>query len=318
MKLSIVVNSYLAYKKTLGEKSMFNEWNLKSFCKFIGTDTDMEEITGTTINDFLLSGKQGITASWFKRHTTLKGFFSYALNRGYVSGFPLPLECPHYVRDFIPYIYSNTELERIFTTALVYPKNKSHINPVMIRMVLVLTYTLGLRIRETLSIKLKDIDWHTSVISINDSKFYKSRFVTFNQCLKKELTVYLDWRKTQGHLQNSDSQLFLCDKNNPVHAATVRQAFNRIKEQAGIKRCDNSYFQPRLHDLRHTFATNRLVSWYREGKNVQQLLPVLSVYMGHSQLANTSVYLTMTDLLLDEANKYFENYVINSPHERKK
>ncbi|MEJ7737188.1 MAG: hypothetical protein WKF97_07160 [Chitinophagaceae bacterium] len=60
--------------------------------------------------------------------------------------------------------------------------------------------------------------------------------------------------------------------------------------------------------LRHTFAVNRLVSWYQENKDVQRLLPVLSAYLGHKYLAHTSVYLTMTDNLLQEAKMRFEKY----------
>ena len=44
-------------------------------------------------------------------------------------------------------------------------------------------------------------------------------------------------------------------------------------------------YQPRLHDLRHTFAVHRLTSWYRQGADVQKLLPQLSVYLGHVHLA---------------------------------
>lgn len=76
-----------------------------------------------------------------------------------------------------------------------------------------------------------------------------------------------------------------------------------------IKRDDGVLMLPRIHDLRHTFAVNRLTQWYREGKDVQMLLPKLSTYMGHTHLSHTSVYLTMTDSLLEEANKRFENYV---------
>jgi len=50
--------------------------------------------------------------------------------------------------------------------------------------------------------------------------------------------------------------------------------------------------------------------WYREGENVQKLLPQLSVYMGHAQLAATQVYLTMTPELLHEASVRFECYAI--------
>jgi hypothetical protein len=41
---------------------------------------------------------------------------------------------------------------------------------------------------------------------------------------------------------------------------------------------------------------------------VQQLLPHLSVYLGHAKLASTQIYLTMTPELLQEANLRFERY----------
>ncbi|MGD0511527.1 MAG: integrase, partial [Candidatus Micrarchaeaceae archaeon] len=68
--------------------------------------------------------------------------------------------------------------------------------------------------------------------------------------------------------------------------------------------------QPRLHDLRHSFAVHRLTTWYEQGVDVQNLLPVLSVYLGHSNLAATSVYLTMTPALLHQANLRFAAYAL--------
>jgi site-specific recombinase XerD len=64
----------------------------------------------------------------------------------------------------------------------------------------------------------------------------------------------------------------------------------------------------RLHDLRHSSAVHRLTSWYREGKDVQQLLPQLSVYLGHTYLAATQTYLTMTPEFLHQASVRFEQY----------
>jgi integrase len=69
-------------------------------------------------------------------------------------------------------------------------------------------------------------------------------------------------------------------------------------------------YQPRIHDLRHTFAVHRLTTWYREGADVQNLLPMLSVYLGHVTLAYTSVYLTMTPELLGQASDRFEQYFL--------
>jgi integrase len=65
---------------------------------------------------------------------------------------------------------------------------------------------------------------------------------------------------------------------------------------------------PRLHDLRHSFAVHRLTAWYREGCDVQRLLPVLSIYLGHADLEGTKVYLTMTPELLQQASLRFERY----------
>ena len=64
-----------------------------------------------------------------------------------------------------------------------------------------------------------------------------------------------------------------------------------------------------FHDLRHSFATHRLVQWYKEGADVQTLLHVLSTYLGHSHLEDTSIYLSMTHELLDKANICFKTYV---------
>ena len=90
--------------------------------------------------------------------------------------------------------------------------------------------------------------------------------------------------------------------------STVTGHFRRVCDAAGVRRHDGGRFQPRLHDLRHSFAVHRLIQWYREGQDVQSLLPHLSVYLGHTQLAATQIYLSMTPQLLQEASQRFETY----------
>ena len=60
--------------------------------------------------------------------------------------------------------------------------------------------------------------------------------------------------------------------------------------------------------MRHAFSVRRLTSWYREGADVQKLLPQLATYLGHTKLSATQVYLTMTPDLLHEASVRFEKY----------
>lgn len=310
MKLQQLIDKYISYRKALGEKFKTNESYLKAFCKAMGSSTPVRNITEERINKFLYSDGGTITSGWFIKHTALLGFYQYAFTRSYVTAIPLPRILPKRPPSFIPYIYSNKELKCLFDTALNYQKNRSHVAPYMVRMVLILTYALGLRIHETLSITLSDIDMDNLVIIVQQSKFYKSRLVPFNQQIKDEIEKYLQWRIKQQQPQSQDAHLFIGKDKQPFNIATMQKIFERVRQKACIKRNDGSRYQPRLHDLRHTFAVNRLVSWYQENKNVQQLLPVLSVYMGHKYLAHTSVYLTMTDDLLDEAKIRFEKYAI--------
>lgn len=308
MKLEQLILQYIGYRKSLGEKFKTNETYLKAFCKTIGPSRHIKAVDEKRVNNFLYGSSATITSGWFIKHSALLGFYKYALARNYVTQIPLPDILPKRPPPFVPYIYSNAELKRLFDTALTYQVNRSHIAPFMVRTVLIITYGLGLRIHETLSVTLNDIDMNNQVITIQQTKFYKSRLLPFNQQVKKIIKAYLQWRIKQNQPQTPDAYLFISKNNQPLNHWTIEGIFERIRKKAGIKRTDKARYQPRLHDLRHTFAVNRLVGWYKENRDVQQLLPVLSAYLGHKYLAHTSVYLTMTDNLLQEAKMRFEKY----------
>ena len=186
------------------------------------------------------------------------------------------------------------------------------------KMILQLTYFLGLRLHETMSLRIRDLNQPELYVHIRESKFYKSRIVTYNHKVGELIDTFLKWREGQGMCTAPESRLFLNKKGSKMCIDTVRKVFERIRKHAGISRSDQSPFQPRIHDLWHTFAVNRLTAWYKENQDVQKLLPVLSTYLGHTHLSHTSVYLTMTDGLLREANNRFESYIKQGKDEWRK
>ena len=315
MNLQELIRQYIVYRKTLGCKFRGNGFYLESFCKMTGPDTSVESVNRVAVNRFLYGENRKITTGWFRRHNALKGFFQYAKAREHIREIPLQEELPKHTSDFTPYIYSKQEIRLLLETALSCKRPKSFTSGITIRMMLLMTYSLGLRKMETVSIRLRDVDLIESVIVIASGKFYKTRLVPFNLQIKKEIKNYLSYRKKQGLSQDPESSLFLNNRGNSVSGNVFYKSFERIRTESGICRDDGAYCQPRLHDLRHTFAVNRLTLWYKEKRNVQVLLPVLSTYMGHVQLSHTSVYLTMTDDLLQEANNHFENYITKNNHE---
>lgn len=309
MRVKEMTEAYIAYRRSIGEKYKTNAVMLRSFAKHVGEDQDAMGITLETCTSFLY-GKEGkVTQSWFLRYSALKWLFGWAVVRGYMTEVPLPDEKPRRLEHMTPYIYSRAELKRLFGAAMTYQKNRSKIPPECIQTILKVTYFLGLRIHETVNLRLGDMDMDNSQAVIRESKFYKSRIVPFNSQVRDMLRNFLEWRITQLPVsKDDDTPLFPDNKGSRINLGTVRGCFQRIRTAAGISRSDGACYQPRMHDLRHTFAVNRLTAWYREGKDVQKLITSLSTYLGHDKVSNTSVYLTMTDSLLREASKRFESY----------
>lgn len=315
MKVGKMIERYISYRKSLGEKFTTNACILRSFVRYMGAENDASSITRESSELFLLAPTGMVTANWFCKHTALKGLFQWAMARSHINLIPLPEEKPKRPGHMRPYIYTDCELKALFGWAMTYQKNRSTTYPECVRAILMFTYLLGLRIHETLSLRIRNIDLQNDLVTINESKFYKSRIEPFNGAVRKEIIRLLQWRKTQGMPMKEDAYLFLNRKGQPMNRDSFNDIFRRICDKAGIRRDDGAIYQPRIHDLRHTFAVNRLISWYDAGEDVQSLLPVLSTYMGHTHLAHTSVYLTMTDRLLDHANNRFENYVKGGGYE---
>lgn len=307
MKLKTLICKYITYRKAMGEKFRTNETYLKAFSRSMGNSIKIKDITSEMVAKFLYD-RLPITSAWFIKHTALLGFYDYAIGRGFIDFSPLPTTLPKRPPAFVPYIYTRAELRQLFKAALTYQKNRSCIEPLMVNKILLLLYATGLRLREALSLTMSNVDFLQSVIIVEETKFYKSRLVPFGKQLAQELSKYLKWSKQKGFPQEETSPFFYGKDNKPLNMSTIESAFQRIRQKAEVKRTDNARYQPRLHDLRHTFAVHRLMSWYQKNADVQQLLPVLSVYMGHTYLAATSVYLTMTKDLLQEAGKRFEKY----------
>jgi site-specific recombinase XerD len=144
---------------------------------------------------------------------------------------------------------------------------------------------------------------------VRGTKFFKTRMVPFGSDLARVLGDY--YTSQWADKSPKPDSRFLCTRTgNSITIQTAELVFYRLRAEAGISRSDGARYQPRLHDFRHTFAVTRLVTWYREGKNVQRLLPHLSTYMGHVRIADTARYLTLTKELLQGASRCFELYAM--------
>lgn len=308
MKLLEVVSLYVSHKRALGQRFRTEEAILRSFCKAIGNGP-ISTIEAEAVLAFL-NGNGPVTEYWVKKYRVLSGLYRYALARGLAKASPLPRHIPKpTVPEFVPYIYSHEELKRLIDAVPTACAGRVPIEEEVFRTLLLLLYGAGLRIGEALTLTLGEVDLRQAYLRVRETKFFKSRLVPLGKDLTKLLTEYVV-RRHGRHTSSTEAPLFCFHDGSPLSQSAARSAFRRLRSYAGVLRDGEARRQPRLHDLRHTAAVHRIIAWYRSGADLQELLPKLATYLGHSDLSSTQRYLTMTPELLRQASLRFEHYAI--------
>lgn len=307
MNINDLVTRYVAFRQTLGERFKSNEGILRRFCRAVGPQTRVTRIQVKAVAAFLASTETN-TNTWLRRYQVLKGFFRFAISRGHMDKAPLPTVVPKPSPPFVPYIYSRDELRRLLDAIPTYRRFPARLEAPTMRAILLLMYGAGLRRQEVLNLSVADVDLPNALLTIRETKFFKSRLVPIGRQLTEVLRGYTRWRNATHPSVGDTGSFFVGQDAAPLNRWNLNAAFGRLRQHAGVHRSDGASYQPRLHDLRHTFAVHRLTEWYRQGADVQRLVYHLSVYLGHTSLAHTQVYLTMTPELLQQASTRFERY----------
>jgi len=310
MNLQASISQYLKFRETLGKGLNHSaELVLRLYCRKIGPATELAAIRPEQVRSFL-DGKGPLTRYWYNKHNLLVNFYRYAVSREHVNSSPLPVLLPKRPEPFTAYLYTHGDLRRLLEGTTGFQRKHVKLEAHTLRTILLLLYGGGLRVHEALRLTLSDVNLLQSVILIRETKFHKSRLVPLGNQLNRVMAEYAARRKKDGHSQTAEAPFFVLRTGAAVGRGTLEGAYARLRKFADVHRTDGARYQPRLHDLRHTFASNRLLAWYREGKDVQKLLPHLATYMGHVEIASTQVYLTITPELLQEASTRFERYAL--------
>lgn len=306
MKISKIVFKYISHKQALGQRFRSEAAILRSFCKVVG-DGPIFNVDEETVRAFLY-GSGPITVYCEKKHRVLSGLNRFAQARGLAEGIPLPRTIPKPTGPaFVPYIYSHEELRRLLDAVPAACTSRSPIEAEVLRVLLLLLYGTGLRIGEALRLTLDEVDLRQACLHIRGTKFFKSRLVPMGKDLTGVMTNYV-LKRNELQAASAGAPLFCFNNGSPLSQSAVGSAFRRVRSHAGLMRDGGPRRQPRIHDLRHTAAVHRLIQWYRNGKDLQDLLPKLATYLGHKGLSSTQHYLTLTPELMQEAGLRFKHY----------
>lgn len=233
--------------------------------------------------------------------STLRVFFNYLVRQGEVKENPLKDIPPLKEWYYLPFIFSPQQTDQLLNAvcARIHKNHLHYLKDSAVYVAILLLARCGMRRSEPLRLLLQHYRPGEDTLYIAQTKFKKDRLVPIPKSVAVGLDNYLQLRKTLIPDDHNPS-LLVTHPNKGLSAHLVSRAFHRAVEDIGLahsrKTIANTTFgAPTAHSLRHSFAINTLIRIRAQGKSVQNALPILAAYMGHSEYKHTLVYLKVLD-----------------------
>ncbi len=221
-----------------------------------------DQITAEMIDDYLLYLKNDKKSAPNSRGTVISGLRFF-----YRNVMQKELAVDYLLRKRprkLPTVLTQKEIGSIINA----PENRKH------RLLLMTTYSAGLRASEVTHLKPEHIDSNRMLIKVADGKGGKDRYTLLSKILLVELRTYYKKHRPQPYLFPSS---FKKRKDKPLSYESLRSVYETARKIAGLKNGQG------LHTLRHSFATHLLEAGYDIRK--------IQVLMGHTRLTTTMIYL---------------------------
>jgi integrase len=295
------VEEYLAMRRSLGFKLAGEGRMLLEFADRLDTTGQ----TTVTVTAAVAWASEPTEASANHRHRRLgvvRGFARHLAALDPTCEVPpvgLLVARPHRPT---PYLYSPAEV-----AALVHAAGTiaAPLHAATVQAVVRLIAATGLRVGEALGLDRGDVDLDAAVLTVT-GKNDQTRIVPLHPTTAAMLAGYAARRDRLCSAAVSPG-FFLTTTGRRVQQRGVQASFARLLVLAGIP-APPGRRRPRIHDLRHTFAVNTLIGWYRDGVDVHARLPVLSTFLGHASPEATYWYLQAAPELLALAAERLEHH----------
>lgn len=312
-RLDAAITSFVAHQRTFGRSYLYAEYNLRALSRF-AADKGATDLSAALFEQWSESQRQLSPNTLYGRQLLVRKMCLHRRRsepRCFIpdpSGFTRPRPYP------APVIVTRKQIATLLWAAdQLTPSRHNPLRAATMRIAVVLLYTAGLRRGELVRLRLADTDAEHGVLHIRESKFHKSRWIPLSTDARRELREYLHKRMRKPFDLRPTAPL-LCNGSrayghvgwHPFCGHGLAQGLIALFQQTGVRdalgRC------PRVQDMRHSFAVEALVRWYRQGGDVQTHLPKLALYMGHVSIVSTAHYLHFIPQVAALASKRFDRH----------
>ena len=253
------IEDYIAFKCSLGYSAVSYSGNLQRFDRYcFENHPDARVVTNQILEPWLVKRPNENTNGHIRRMIAINGFLIFLKTRQPAT-YLIPEGIIGQYQHFIPYLYSDEELDAFFFAADTLPPhpvaiNRDLISPVIFRML----YCCGLRPQEPLKIKCADIDYQAGTLYIADSKVHKDRIVSMSDDMRDLCIKYND---LMNSLMPQREYFFQRPDGKPYSVLWLQRTFRTCIKRSGLS-FDGKH--PRVYDWRHNFATRVIHKWLQE------------------------------------------------------
>lgn len=296
------IQDYLEMRRNLGFKLHDAQIGLLKFALFLEKH-NASHITIELAMQWAQENPSARPYEWARRLGFVRGFARHWSATDPRTEVPPWGLLPHRPDRARPYLYSDTEIQRLLEAALQLPSLHGLLSKTYYCLLGLLSVT-GLRISEALDLRSEDVDLTEGVLTIRGAKLGKSRLVPIHISTQRVLSDYASERDQL--FAGSPTSFFLVSRRGTrLESSQVRRTFYTLSRKTGLRGPCASH-GPRLHDFRHRFAVQTLVEWYRSGQDAERRLPILSTFLGHVHVSDTYWYLTAHPELMGLAMRRLE------------
>ena len=292
---------YLATRRAMGYKLAYQGQMLAQFAAYLDA-AGAEHLTTDHAVSWAKQPADAKRSWWAVRLSTVRVFARYLSALDPATEIPPPGLIPAQSHRAVPYIYTEDDIAKLLAAAGRLPTaHRADTYQTLIGLVAV----TGMRDGEAVRLDRSDVDLEQGLLTIRNSKFGKSRQIPVHPSTVQALAEYAERRDARRYRSDgrrfrhppSEASFFTSTTGTRLLRDNVSTVFPRLVREAGL---DWSAHRrpPRLHDLRHSFAVNTLIGWYRQGLDVEARLPLLSTYLGHVAPKSTYWYLSAVPELL--------------------
>jgi len=301
---------YLAERRVLGFGMRIAGARLLAFARFADARRPRSPLTLDVAVRWARAATRWSPLTWGRRLEIVRPFAQWLRQHDARTEVPPARFFGRVHRRLPPHVYTEAEIRAMLGEAARL-KPRRGLRPAAVGKLLGLLVCTGMRVSEAIALRRADVDLDDALLVVRRTKFRKSRIVPVHASAARELRRYVALRDRLARtgLSSSD-RFFVIDGGAELTYSKMRTAFRRLRIRLGWERTSGR--RPRIHDLRHTFASRRLLRWHEEQIDVDRRILDLSTYLGHAKASDTYWYLSAFPELMALAARRFEGFAFGT------